>query len=79
MVVMAVRHHDMGRAPRRRILVAAESGIVEERIDHDHRAPDVDPEGRMAKPGDLHGVTLPFASMVTPMIAAHPDFRNRNA
>jgi hypothetical protein len=42
-------------------------------------APDVDPEGRMAAPGDLHGVPLPFASIVTPMIAAHPDFRNRHA
>jgi hypothetical protein len=40
---------------------------------------DVDPEGRVAEAGDLHGVSLRFSSIVTPMIAARPDFRNRNA
>jgi hypothetical protein len=73
---MTVRHHDMGRALRRRLLVALEGRVVEERVDQDGRPLQVDAEGRMAEPGDLHGVPSRFSSIVPAMIAPHPLFRN---
>jgi hypothetical protein len=53
--VIAVGQHDMGDALDRRLPVRNEGGVSgEERIDQHGVAGEIEPEGGVAKPGDLH-------------------------
>ena len=59
MVVMAVGQHDMGDARRNLVEAAGEFRVAgQERVDQDMGVPQIDAEGRMAEPGDLHWMGL---------------------
>jgi hypothetical protein len=55
MIAVAVGQDDVGDALGRRLLVRDEGGIAgEERIDQHGVAGEIEPEGGVAEPGDLH-------------------------
>ena len=63
-IIMAVRQHDMGD-PRRRFIEAAREFRIagEEGVDEDMGLSQIDAKGRMAEPGDFHGMGLRCGAM----------------